>query len=160
MFHIHPSTDDKRLTDNDFWNIINLLNWNQTEDNAIVEPAIAHLTTLTIGMIYQFEDKLSKKLYQLDKKIFAEQDNENGYHSGNYFSVDIFLYARACVVANGEQVFQKVLNTPSEFPKDMTFEPLLYIAEEAYKRKTGQQMKYLRQYNYETFSNKEGWPTK
>ena len=82
------------------------------EDEAIVEPLVNHLAHLSIGMIYQFEDKLSEKLYQLDQKIFAEQDNENEYRPDNYFSVDIFLYARACVVANGQVVFQKVLKEP------------------------------------------------
>lgn len=53
-----------------------------------------------MSMIYQFEDKLSEKLYQLDQKVFAEQGNENGYRSDSHFSVDIFLYSRCCVVAN------------------------------------------------------------
>lgn len=157
VFHIHPAIDDKRLTEKDFWDIISLLDWEKADDEAIVEPVVAHLATLPVGMIYQFEDKLSEKLYQLDQKVFAEQDNDNGYRKDNYFSVDIFLYARACVVANGQEVFQKVVNHPSEFPKDVTFEALLYVAVEAYKRKTGENMRYLRQYNYETFSNKVGW---
>ena len=42
-------------------------------------------------------------------------------------------------------------------PKDITFEALLYLANEAYKRKTGEEMNYIPAYPIETYSNKEGW---
>ena len=161
VLHIHPASDAKRLKEETFWNIIDLLDWKQKGENeAIVKPLVSHLASLDTALIYQFEDKLSEKLYQLDKKVFAEQGNENGYRLDNYFSVDIFLYARCCVVANGQKSFNKILHNPKEFPKDLTFEALLYVARDAYRRKTGNNMDYIPQYNYETFSNKEGWSDK
>ena len=158
VLHIHPTSSHKRLTEEDFWRIIDRLDWKQAgKDEAVVEPVVEYLASLEAAMIYQFEDTLSQKLYQLDKRIFAEQDNENGYRPANHFSVDIFLYARCCVIANGRKVFEQVLHNPTNFPKDLTFEALLYVAHDAYKRKTGRDMDYIPRYNYETFSNKEGW---
>jgi hypothetical protein len=42
-------------------------------------------------------------------------------------------------------------------PEDLTFEPLLYAALHAYKRKTGKDFMYIPTHNYETYSNKAGW---
>jgi len=39
----------------------------------------------------------------------------------------------------------------------LTFEPLLYVAMTAYKRKTGKEFMILPAFNYETYSNKAGW---
>jgi hypothetical protein len=75
----------------------------------------------------------------------------------NYLSVDDFLYARCAVVANGKAFYENVLNNPSEMPTDLTFEPLLYIAMHAYKRKTGKEFMLAPAFNYETYSNKGGW---
>ncbi len=43
-------------------------------------------------------------------------------------------------------------------PTEVTFEPLLYVAQSAYKAKTGQEMEYIPLYSYETYSNTTGWP--
>ncbi len=42
-------------------------------------------------------------------------------------------------------------------PKDVTFEPILSIAAKAYQRKKKKDFLYNPSYNYETYSNKEGW---
>ncbi len=73
------------------------------------------------------------------------------------FSSDNFLYARACVVANGKDFYEKVLADPSQMPKDLSFEALLSLARKAYKKKTGQTFDYSPTITYETFSNPEGW---
>lgn len=51
------------------------------------------------------------------------------------FSVDYFLYVRCCVVANGKEYFEMVVSNPEQMPKDIDFEPLLYLAMEAYNKK-------------------------
>jgi len=43
-------------------------------------------------------------------------------------------------------------------PKDMDFEALLYLPDEAYNKKTKtEDYDYQTKFDYETYSNKEGW---
>lgn len=147
------------FTEADFWHVISLLDWSQEEDDdeAILEPAIAYLSTLDEASIYRFQDILSEKLFELDKRVYAENLGPNAPKKNGAFSSDYFLYARACVVANGKAYFEAVLADPAQMPKEYTFEPLLYLAEEAYERKTGKPFDYFPTVSYETFSNPEGW---
>ncbi|MEL7120116.1 MAG: DUF4240 domain-containing protein, partial [Bacteroidota bacterium] len=72
---------------------------------------------------------------------------------------DLFLYDRCCGVANGKAFYEAVLKDPAKMPKDVSFEALLYVTHEAYQRKTSKSLSdYLPAFNYETFSNREGWP--
>ena len=145
------------LKEADFWAIIDLLDWDEAKDEDILAPAIKQLKNKPIAHIYAFEDILSEKLYQLDQQKIAENIGENGYQKDKYFSVDIFLYARACVVANGKEAFEEVLENPQSMPKGITFEPLLSLAAKAYELKTGRIFNYSPSYNYETYANKQGW---
>ncbi|MFN3299534.1 MAG: DUF4240 domain-containing protein [Sediminibacterium sp.] len=141
-----------------FWSIIARLDWqHEGDDAAVLAPAIAALAAAPIRAILLFADILSEKLYRLDALVFASNMGEYSFREGYYFSVDDFLYARCCVVANGRQAYEQVLQDPTEMPKDATFEALLRLAAEAYQRKTGQPMAYVPVYNIETFSNKAGW---
>ena len=154
---INRNPDFKPLTENEFWDIISLLDWEREEDTDIIQPAINKLCALPIAHIYGFEDILALKLYELDQKKFAKNTGENAYQKGKYFSVDVFLYARACVVANGQEAYEEVVKNPTLMPKGMTFEPLLSLASKAYEIKTGKGFSYIPSYIYETYSNKEGW---
>ena len=107
----------------------------------------------------RFADLLSEKLYLLDAKKYAKHIGEDAWDGEQYFSVDNFLYARCCVVANGENLYKKVLNNPETMPKDITFEALLYLPSDAYERKTGKDYDYIPAFNFETYSNEEGWIT-
>lgn len=159
VIHVHSRPVGEILSEEAFWKIIDLLDWDQEgDDEAVVEPLVAHLAELPIALIYQFLDKLSEKLYLLDTRAHAENSGDNAYRPDAHFSVDLFLYDRCAVVANGRQFFEDVLADPTLMPKDLSFEPLLYIASDAYQRKTGKPIEsYLPTYNYETFSNAEGW---
>jgi hypothetical protein len=145
------------LTLNDFWSIIEQLDWSKEGDNtAVVEPIVQILQNQTSAQLYRFADILSEKLWHLDTKnhaqVFLEDPEEEGY-----LSVDDFLYARCAVIANGRDFYEEVLNNPKEMPKDLTFESLLYVAMTAYKRKTGKEFMFASAFNYETYSNKGGW---
>ncbi|MEO0338324.1 MAG: DUF4240 domain-containing protein [Bacteroidota bacterium] len=148
------------MTELQFWNIINQLDWKKDTDDAVVAPAIRLLSTSSVGDIFSFYDILANKLYQLDTHSHAEQIGEGSYRSDKYFSVDAFLYARACVVANGKKAFDHILRHPKDMPKDLSFEPLLNVAAKAYEMKTGEVFDYVPAINYETFSNREGWKRK
>lgn len=153
---VHQVSDEpSRLGDEKCWSLIGLLDWSfeDEDDDKVVEPLIEELSMLSIANIYQFADWLTEKLWQLDTaehaRVFIEEDG--------FLSVDDFLYARCAVVANGKDYFTHVLKNPSDMPLEVTFEPLLYLPQKAFERKTGEKMIYVPLLNYETYSNKEGW---
>ena len=146
------------MNEEKFWEIINLLNWNGTTDEDIIEPAVVALSRLDEKDIFKFEDILSEKLFNLDAKKYAENIGDDSYSENNYFSVDGFLYVRACVVANGREFYKSVVEQPTLMPKEVDFEPLLTIAHEAYRTRTGKtDFNHTPKLSYETFSNQQGW---
>ncbi len=162
---IHPAIAQKNkgsiMTENLFWEVIALLDWSQADeyqDDEVLKPAIEQLSQMQVMDIYQFQEILAEKLYALDARVYAEQIGESAFKPTQYFSVDVFLYARCCVVANGKAFYEKVIASPETMPKDLDFESLLSIASAAYQDKTGRDdFAYLTTYSYETYSNKAGW---
>lgn len=153
-----PKTYDG-LTDKEFWAIIACFNWADAEnDEAVIEKAVRILAAKPVRHIYEFQDILSLKLYALDTLKHAENTGENAWQGKDFdFSADEFLYARCCVVANGQDFYEKVLQNPKLMPQDLSFESLLTLAHQAYKHKTGKQFRYVPTHNIETFANKKGW---
>lgn len=149
---------DEGMDESQFWAIMALLDWRTLDSEAILTPAVQALSQFSEADIHRFHDMLNEKLYALDGQRFAEQLGSNRYEPNQHFSVDSFLYARCCVVANGRNFYEAVLNDPSRMPKEFTFESLLYLPKLAWTLKTGQD-----DYNYypeiwsETFSNPDGW---
>src|SRR5258708_5927466 len=94
-----------------FWGVIEPFDWDkQGDDEAVLEPAVAALAAQPIRDIELFEDILAEKLHALDTKAHARQIGENAYTSPDeFFSVDVFLYARCVVVANGREYYELVL---------------------------------------------------
>lgn len=139
------------LTETDFWQIIETLDWSKSRGGEILEPAVKMLASMPVSNIYLFEDKLSEKLHLLDTKqhasVFLKED----------FSSDDFLYSRCAVIAEGKKFFETVLEKPKKMPIDITFEALLNLASDAYYLKTGQIFNYKPTYNYETYANRLGW---
>jgi hypothetical protein len=74
--------------------------------------------------------------------------------------VDGFLYDRLCVVANGKATYEAVLEDPTRMPTEVSFEPLLYVASQAYELKTGNTFDYQPTVSYETYANKAWQETK
>lgn len=155
---LHQDRNKAPLSESAFWEIISMLDWSKAgDDEAVVEPAKAMLASGAVRHIFEFADLLSEKLYALDGLKYALQIGEDSWYPDQYFSVDNFLYARCCVVANGKEAYEEVLNDPAQMPKDLTFEELLYIPSEAYERKTGKRYDYTPSYPIETYSNQIGW---
>ncbi|MBK6622436.1 MAG: hypothetical protein IPG32_16760 [Saprospirales bacterium] len=81
--------------------MIDLLDWSKGVDNdAVIEPGEG------IGRLYQSGISMNltisfPKLFFLDGLAFAREIGESSWQPGKYFSVDVFLYARCCAVANG-----------------------------------------------------------
>lgn len=145
------------FTEEDFWELLNRLDWtDESDDDRIVEPVVEALTQHPLAHIYRFADILSEKLWHLDTQKHAQVFLDDPELEG-YLSVDDFLYARCAVVANGKEFYYQVLKEPSKMPLDLTYEPLLFIAGTAYERKTGKQFMGPPTFNYETYSNEDGW---
>ena len=143
------------FSETEFWQILAALDWSKTDSNAILAPAVQQLAAMPVVNIYLFADKLAQKLFQLDTKAHGAAYLSN--EEGDYLSVDDFLYVRCAIVAEGKTYFESVLSTPSELSSDISFEPLLNLADHAYMLKTGKRFDYHATFNYETYSNKKGW---
>lgn len=150
------------MCDEVFWRLISLFNWKKTgDDEAVLSPAIKALASMSSQAIEEFENILCKKLHALDTVGHARCIGEDSWKdNGAYFSPDLFLYARCCVVANGKVLYDKVLAAPNKFPKDMEFEAILELASNAMSLKTGVDEQYFFDgcdTSYETFANSAGW---
>jgi len=147
------------MNEEKFWKLIDLLDWtDENSDDEIIKPAVLELSKHKIEDILIFQNILSKKLYALDQRIYAENIGKNSFSYNRYFSPDLFLYIRACVVANGQDTYNEVINDPTQMPKDFDFENILYLAPKAYSLKTGgATLNFIPELSYETFSNQKGW---
>ncbi len=143
------------FSDEQFWQIIDAFDWTKRDADEIMAPAVAQLADLPVVNVYLFADKLSEKLFQLDTRAHGDAYLAN--EGDDYLSVDDFLYIRCAVVAEGKSYYEQVLANPTEFPDEISFEPLLSLAKKAYEKKTGRKFEYFPAVSYETFSNKTGW---
>ena len=147
------------MNDEEFWSITSLLNSNGNGSEDILEPAVMALSKMSVKDIKEFEEALSYKLYLLDTREHAKNIGEYSYTEDNpiNFSVDLFLYIRCAVVAEGQQNFECTLKNPEMMIKNRTFEPLLSIASHAYLKRMKKDFEYTSGCSYETFSNIAGW---
>lgn len=146
-----------------FWEVVSLFDWKKSDDyDTVLKPGLKKLISMKSDDIQQFAEILAEKLYDLDGIEYASNIGEGSYKGDkDFFSVDSFLYARCYVVANGKDYYYSILNDPIKMPKDMEFEAILYLADEAYNEKTNTEDEILdTKFSYETFSNKEKWQTK
>lgn len=147
---------DAAMPENEFWALLEKINWKKKEDEDRLQPLISALAACSESQIYQFSERLALLLHQLDGPAFTlplEQD-ELG------FSADTFLYARCYVVARGEKFYKSVLAKPAKMPVGKEMEALLYVAQHAYQQKTGKAYHYIPTVNYESFFNRELWGEK
>lgn len=146
------------LSEEEFWEIIDLLDWKKRKVAKITALAINHLIKLSVKQIAAFDDILSEKLYQLDGQKYAENTGQNAYQGADQpFSVDGFLYARCMAVTKGKVFFESIISDPTKMVKDDSFEPLLNLASQAFQKKTGKPYEHIPAYIYETFANTNGW---
>ena len=160
--------DNEPMTEQDFWDVIDLLNWDEEgNDDAVIEPAIAFLSEGHPGNIVAFQEILARMLYQLDGQIYASEigkdafdpaQQKNGTQGNQQFSQEWFLAARCCAVANGEQLYKEILADPKNMPKDLGFAALEIIAPRAYRKATGKTLTNLTQMSSATFANRNAWP--
>jgi hypothetical protein len=148
------------VTEGDFWQIVANLAWDANTDDAVLEPAIVALAEFGDDEIIAFDEILARRLSALDGEDYARHIGEHAYRDDDedeYFSPDLFLYARCFVVAQGREFYDAVLRNPGMMPKNRQFEALLDLPRLAYERRTGRAYAHVPATDYETFSNRRGW---
>ena len=74
-------------------------------------------------------------------------------------SASAWVFTPPLLLAGTPTAAEKVLCNPAEFPVGRSFEELLYVAGAAYQKQTGGEVfTHLPAYDYETYSNENGWP--
>lgn len=151
-----------------FWQLIEVLGGEAgIETCEGFEEACAGLTEVlareTMGQIIGFAERLAEALYRLDQEDFGTLPVLGmELPDGSPFpqSDDGFLYSRAAVVAAGRRVYESVFGRPERFAPFTAHhcEALLYVHEEAFEQVTGTEWDRLTRYDYESCSNKDGWP--
>ncbi len=151
------------MTSDEFWALIARINVKGTAqlDKAdCSEQGLAHaakaLSGLEIKQIESFQEHLSKCLYDLDGKKYADHAGASGG------SDDGFLYVRCWVVAQGRAHYEKVLNNPEKMPNnsEQWCEEIVYVALEAWGLKTGNdpmEWDFEPKLSYESSSNEDLW---
>ncbi|MBK9032215.1 MAG: DUF4240 domain-containing protein [Myxococcales bacterium] len=149
------------MTEAVFWALIATFDWKRTgDDDAVLRHAVRALAAMTVDDIYAFDDLLAAKLFALDTRAVArgvyrgELDPDDG---DAYISADDFLYTRCVIVANGRAFYDRVLADPHTAPQGLEFESLLYVAADAYAKKTGDEYDHAPPLSKESFSNRAGW---
>jgi hypothetical protein len=148
------------MSDDQFWELIDLLDWDQEgDDSKVIEPAVHALAQMSEKDILAFQEALSTKLHSLDAERFARHIGRESYRGPDkYFSTSWFLNVRCCAIANGRQLYEEIIENPKEMPKDLGFLAICQIAPRAYLEKAERELFYLPRYKIETFSNRAGWP--
>ncbi|WP_345694977.1 DUF4240 domain-containing protein [Kitasatospora terrestris] len=151
-----------------FWQLIEVLGGEAgIATCAGFEDACERLTELLsdgpADRIVAFGERLAEALYRLDRAEFGtlpvlgtEEDGGSPFPQSD----DGFLYSRTAVVAAGRATYESVLGRPDRFAPftAMDCQQLLHIHEDAYEAATGEEWDHLTRYDYESCSNKEGWP--
>jgi hypothetical protein len=137
-----------------FWQIIESFDWAyEGYDVNVMEPAVNLLSQMTEDDLRQFDEILAEKLYALDTQAHGRAVG----FGIDYFSVDSFLYTRCAVVINGRSFYDQVLKNPHDMPKDLSFESVLSLADDAAEKMGLEDYWHDTRVSYETFSNEEGW---
>jgi hypothetical protein len=145
------------MTEDEFWELIERIDrkaLGEGYEHEAILPLGGALAALEKPELQSFEEHLAQALFDLDGRKYADESGRSGS------SDDGFLYARCFVVAMGRDVYQQTLTNPGLMPKalDEWCEPLLYVAGNAWAKRTGEEEVYFdTAVNYETGSNTALW---
>lgn len=149
------SPADQLFSEAEFWALIDRIDWSCKRPEEKVVPLVKALADMPVSSICLFADWLAKCLHDLDTRAHAMAYAAN--EPEGFISADDFLYARCAVVAEGKAYYEKVLKDPSQMPDEIVFEPLLYVADDAFEMKMGTVFNYRPAYTFETRTNEAGW---
>lgn len=142
---------------NQFWKVIKMLDWSKEgNDDEVLAPVVQYLSEQTDEEIFEFENIMSKLLYDIDSKKIAMQL----YGTSEQFSADEFLYQRCVAVVNGQGYYSSILYGGIKLNKDLEFEAVLYVPIKAWAKKHKQDTSnypHIPETSYESCSNKALW---
>ncbi len=142
---------------NQFWKIIKMLDWsNEGNDDKVLAPVIQYLSEQSDEEIFDFENIMSKLLYDIDSKKIAMQL----YGTLELFSNDLFLYQRCVAIVNGQGYYSSILYGGRTLDPDLEFESILYVPMKAWAKKHQQDTSnypHIAKPSYESCSNEELW---
>lgn len=109
-----------------------LCDWSfEGNDDKVLAPVIEFLSNKDDDFIFNFDDTLYSLLHELYTEKLLEQYKEKS----SYVSDDDFLYSRCVALINGKKYFDGIKKGIINFPADMEFESLLYVAQNAWAKK-------------------------
>ncbi|WP_315115762.1 DUF4240 domain-containing protein [uncultured Clostridium sp.] len=142
---------------NQFWKIIKMLDWSsEGNDDKVLAPVIQYLSEQSDEEIFEFENIMSKLLYDIDSKKIAMQL----YGTLELFSNDLFLYQRCVAIVNGQGYYSSILYGGEILDPDLEFESILYVPIKAWAKKHQQDTSnypHIAEPSYESCSNEELW---
>ncbi|MGV3586664.1 MAG: DUF4240 domain-containing protein [Adhaeribacter sp.] len=132
----------EKIDTEQFWILIDkAVEFSNGNDNSKEDFLIAELSIMSLEEIKNFEFALRKSLIDADDyKVLAAAKIIEGYVSD-----DSYLYFRCWLIGQGRKVYDETLKNPDYLAKVVKegefadFESLLYVATEAYSRKTGKE---------------------
>ena len=131
-----------KMDNQEFWRIIDFAHHNAAGDDQAQEMLLVNaLSQYSPGDIIEFECIFRQNIIAADDfKIMAAAKIIEGSVTD-----DSYVYFRCWLLGLGEKVFTNALRNPDSLASVVTkemntdFEPLLYVATQAYKNKTGKQ---------------------
>lgn len=155
-----------KLTDKDFWEIIDYIDHEYGGDSeAVTSSIIRHLKHCEDEYIFAFDDKLSELIYSLDGSVWSEE-----LFGKEDFSEDKFLCARCAAVAGGREHYNKVKDHSEKLTSEglhyhngkwyASADGLITAAANAWSRKhleDSASYPHKAKYSIKARSNKEMW---
>lgn len=145
------------MTENNFWEILDKLDWtHEGDDEKVMEPVKNALAQLSDEDIFEFDNIMSSKLYDLDSRERAQKL----YGTLEHFSADTFLYNRCVAIVNGKEYYEDILNQRQQLNPDLEFESILYLPALAWAQKHHESMDeypHVPEPNYESGNNTLLW---
>jgi hypothetical protein len=144
-----------------FWRVIGLFDWKQVgDDEAVMRRAIEALACMNVTAINSFSDLLASLLHTVDTREHCRYIYRGEFEPDDErISPDDFLYKRCDLVANGRNYYELVLVDPTQIIQDCEFEAILNLNAMAYEKRHGDAYEYVSPICYESFTNKDGWPS-
>ena len=127
---LRPSGDPKEPF---FWEVLGRLDWSESDPEEVLEPAVVCLSRQQTPVIQGFSELLDYFLYRL----FLVHGSRATCLCNGFGSEFAPLYHFCWVLGQGKEHYQSVLYDPCWRPGKVFFQELLFLADEAFYRKTG-----------------------
>lgn len=131
------------LDENLYWQIIKSASKKYPDQDTQEQSLISQLTNLSPIQIVSFKLRTNKLLYDIyNSKMWCA-----GYIMNGGCSDDGFEYFRCWVISKGKDVYYSSMSNPDNLVhelddeiEDYEFEGFLYVANDAFKKKTGKEI--------------------